>query len=291
MPGQSDFTSLVTAGTDLARGWAEPVYPADPAAGATVAQRIVPGETWERMLLARATFTADTTAGVRNPRLEIVDALGRVLYGMPLTQGVAPSGVVTANVAVNGADEVVGPGPMLDVSNAAPAAGADWTYTVPAGQSLVVETLQFSLVTGVTVANRTVQVIIDDGANELWRWVSPTVQAASTTVEYVGAQSSVEYGAVRNGVEAFELPNLILGPGYRVRTVTVNIQATDQYSAQRLAELIATSVTSVQRWPDIPLQSGYVLRFIHDGVGAADSWSSVRFYLARYPSDATRGMV
>lgn len=291
MPAQSDFESLLTSGAQRARGWAEPVYPPDPAPGAVTASRTVPGETWERVLLARATFTADATAGVRNPRLEITDALGRVLYGVPLTNGVAPSGVITANLAVDGPDEVVSSGPNLDVSNAAPAAGTEWTYTVPAGQTLSVETLQFSLTTGVTVANRTVQVIIDDGTNELWRWVSPTVQAASTTVEYVGAQSSVEYAAVRNNVEAFELPNLVLSPGYRIRTVTVNIQATDQYTAQRLTQLIASSVTSVQRWPDIPLQSGYVVRFIHDGVGAGDSWTGVRFYLARYPSDSTRGQV
>lgn len=291
MPGQSDFDSLVAAGAGLARGWAEPVYPADPTAGATIAQRVVPGETWERVLLARVTFTADATAGVRNPRMEITDALGRVLYGTPLAAGVGPGGQLIANLAVNGTDEISAPGPFLNVSNGAPAAGAEFVYTVPAGQSLSVESLQFSLTTSATVANRTVQVIIDDGANELWRWVSPTNQAASTTVEYVGAQSSVEYGAIRNNVQAFELPNIILGAGYRVRTITVNIQAADQYTAQRLAELVSTLVTAVQRWPDIPLQSGYVTRFIHDGVGAGDSWTSLRFYLARYPSDQVRGLV
>lgn len=290
MAVQSDFVSLVPDGGELARGWAEPVFITDPAAGATTAARTVPGETWERVKLARATFTADATAGVRNPRLEIVDALGRILYALPLAAGVGPSGVMTANLAVDGADEVVSGGPFLDVSNAAPAAGAEWTYTVPAGQSLSVETLQFSLTTSATVANRTVQVIIDDGANELWRWVSPNVQAASATVEYVGAQSSVEYGAVRNNVQAFELPSIVLGPGYRIRTLTVNIQVGDQYTAQRLAELIAQSVTAVQRWPDVPLQSGYVTRFIHDGVGAGDSWTGVRFYVVRYPSDAVRGL-
>lgn len=290
MPAQSDYASLVLGDAALSRAWAEPVAVPDPGSGVATAQRTVPGETWERVLLARGTFTADATAGVRNPRLEIVDVLGRVLYGVPLTAGVGPSGSVTANLAINGTDEVVSTGPALDVSNAAPVAGADWTYTVPAGQSLSVETLQFSLVTGVTVANRTVMVIIDDGANELWRWVSPVVQAATTTVEYVGAQSSVEYGAVRNGVEAFELPSIVLGPGYRVRTITTNIQATDQYSAQRLAQLIANAVTAVQRWPDVVLQSGYVIRFVHDGVGAADTWTGVRFYLVRYPSDAVRGL-
>lgn len=291
MPGQSDYESLVPGGASIVRGWAEPVYPADPAAGATIAQRVVPGETWERFLTARAVFTADATAGVRNPRIEITDGLSRVLYAVPLSAGIGPGGTLTAYLAVNGTDEVVSTGPALDVSNAAPAAGADWTYTVPVGQSLSVETLQFSLTTSAAVANRQVQVVIDDGTNELWRWVAPAVQAASTTVEYVGAQSSVESSGVRAGVQSFELPNIVLLPGYRVRTITTNIQAADQYTAQRLAELIASSVTSVQRWPDVPLQSGYVVRFIHDGVGAGDSWTGVRFYLARYPSDATRGMV
>lgn len=291
MPGQSDFGSLVAAGANVARGWAEPAFPNDPAAGATIAQRVVPGETWERVLLARATFTSDATAGVRNPRMELTDVLGRILYSMPISGGVGPSSAVTANISTSGAGAISAVGPSLDVNNAAPAAGADWTYTVPVGQSLSVETLQFSFTTGVTVANRTTQIIIDDGANELWRWVSPTVQAASTTVEYVGAQSSVEYGAIRNNVQAFELPNLVLLAGYRVRSVTLNIQATDQYTAQRLAQVISASVTTVQRWPDVPLQSGYVTRFIHDGVGAGDSWSKVSYYLARYPSDGTRGLV
>lgn len=291
MPGQSDFNSLLPGALALARGWAEPVYPADPAAGAAIAQRVIPGETWERVLTARATLSTDATAGVRNPRLEITDTLGRVLYGVPLSAGVGPSSTLTANLAVGGTDEVASTGPALDVSNAAPAAGADWTYTVPAGQSFTVETLAFSLTTSAAVANRQVQVIIDDGVNELWRWVAPAVQAATATVEYVGALSTVESGAVRAGVQSFELPNIVLLPGYRIRSITTAIQAADQYTAQRLTELIAASVTSVQRWPDIPLQSGYVVRFIHDGVGAADSWTGVRFYLARYPSDATRGMV
>lgn len=50
----------------------------------------------------------------------------------------------------------------------------------------------------------------------------------------------------------------------------------------------SASGRSSTRWPDLVIQSGFTYEFIHDGVGAADSWSQVRFYVLRIPTDITR---
>jgi hypothetical protein len=128
--------------------------------------------------------------------------------------------------------------------NGAPAAGSDFTITVPAGQTWQLQTLDFSFTTSAAVANRTTQIFIDDGVNVLWKWVSPTVQAAASTVEYNGGVGAVEYAALRNGVQSFELPVITLGPGYRIRSSTLNIQAGDQYTAQRFGYLLSSGSTT-----------------------------------------------
>src|SRR5262249_12580896 len=80
--------------------------------------------------------------------------------------------------------------------------------------------------------NRTVTVVIDDGAGHvIWTGVASTAQAASTTVTYQGTAGVGEFAAVRGGILQMPFPSgMILQPGRRFRTVTPNLQAGDQWS-------------------------------------------------------------
>lgn len=288
MPALSDIASMVSSGAMLAPGWAESIGIPNPGAGVATATRTVPGDTWDRYMLARATFTSDATAGIRSPRFEVVDGAGNVMYAIPIGGGVGPSTAVTINLAANAADEVNVDGPVLTPTAAAPGAGADFSYTVPAGRRFQLESLDVSLTTSATVGNRTVSIVIDDGANIVWRWTSPVAQTASQTIEYVGGVGGTEYSAARNGVLAFALPALTVAGGYRIRSITTGIVAGDQWTGPHISQDLFSGGQGNQRIPDVVLQSGFAVRFIHDGVGAGDAWSGVRLYALRYPTNITR---
>jgi hypothetical protein len=113
-----------------------------------------------------------------------------------------------------------------------PGAGADWTYTVPnlSRQRLVAVTA--TLTTGVAVANRLVNLIIDDGANVLANIPSQVTLAASLVNSYTFADSVDGLAAPFNGATMMATPsNCLLFGGWRVRSSTANIQAADQWSA------------------------------------------------------------
>lgn len=102
MPGLNDVQTLVPAGAVVANAWAVPVVVPDPAAGVATVARLVDGSFWERVRMARATFTADATVGTRNPRLEFVDNVGNVFYSAPISTGIVASTSVTVSFAIDG---------------------------------------------------------------------------------------------------------------------------------------------------------------------------------------------
>lgn len=102
MAGLSYAVSALAVPVAWEQGWTEPVRPAPVAAGVATIGHTAPGEYWELVVTARATFTADATLGTRSPRLEYVDPGGNVLYAVQISSGIAPSGTVTANLAVLG---------------------------------------------------------------------------------------------------------------------------------------------------------------------------------------------
>lgn len=113
-----------------------------------------------------------------------------------------------------------------------PAAGAEFVISAP-GQGLWrVVSVAFRLVTDANVANRSVSLVADDGSTVVWRASASAVQAAGATIDhgvYAGSSAALLTGAVA----VFALPSdgLLLLPGWRLRSVTGNVQAGDQYSA------------------------------------------------------------
>lgn len=118
------------------------------------------------------------------------------------------------------------------ITVASPAVATEISIPAP-GQGLWrVISLAFRLVTDANVANRAVQLFADDGTNVWWRASAAAVQAAGTTVDH-GAFAGAATSTLTGTVATLALPSegLWLEPGWRLRTITANIQAGDQYSA------------------------------------------------------------
>lgn len=113
----------------------------------------------------------------------------------------------------------------------APAAGADFVYTVPGSIRVRITSLSALLTTAVAAANRLPSIIIDDGANVVAMIPSGNTQAASLAEQYTWADSCPQAALFDNKVIAPLPSNLILKAGWRVRSNTTAIQAADQWSA------------------------------------------------------------
>ncbi len=120
------------------------------------------------------------------------------------------------------------------VQVAQPAAGAEFTLRATGQGAWRVLSLAFTLATSAVVANRRIALLADDGTDVWGAFPSANDQAASLNMRY-GAHD----GAVSNafGGTAWSIPlpatGLLLLPGHRLRSTTLNIDVADQYSAVR----------------------------------------------------------
>jgi len=124
-----------------------------------------------------------------------------------------------------------GPGWIHSIQVANPAAGADWTFTLPPQQRLRVDSFNAVFTASAAVANRLVQVIVDDGVNTVWTDDLPAAITASQVINVSVTQTSIPTGAVTTVLHAVIPPGVILPGNWRLRTSTAAIQAADQWSA------------------------------------------------------------
>lgn len=124
-----------------------------------------------------------------------------------------------------------GPGFIHSLQVANPAAGADWTLTVGAHQRLRIESFNAVLTTSATVANRQVQLVVDDGTNIYWQHDANASQTAGTTFNYDATAINIPTGVITTTLFLVMPPGLLLPVGHRLRTITAGIQAADQWSA------------------------------------------------------------
>jgi hypothetical protein len=122
-------------------------------------------------------------------------------------------------------------GRIASLVSANPAANTEITVTVPAYAVWRILGATATLTTGVAVPNRLVTLIVDDGVNELFRVNAAVVQAASLAYSYSFASAGSDTVVPGNVVK---LPELIIKTGYRIRTLTTNLAAADDWSAMRL---------------------------------------------------------
>jgi hypothetical protein len=116
-----------------------------------------------------------------------------------------------------------------------PAAGADWTFTVPAGKVWEVISAFAVLVTDATVANRAARLVVGDGVATFLSIAPAGVQAASLTYRYAWVAVGVAYQTANGQVAA--LPRLVLEPGWTLGTSTEGLVAGDNWGVPSLLVL------------------------------------------------------
>jgi hypothetical protein len=124
-----------------------------------------------------------------------------------------------------------GNGGVNDVTGTLPGAGAEISETVPTNAVWQLKSFTFKLTTSATVANRIPHLIIDDGTNILLDSPAPSVLAASLTNRYVTGDNAIAAAAIDATQWLQSVAAMRLLPGYRIRTLTTNLQAGDQYTA------------------------------------------------------------
>lgn len=124
---------------------------------------------------------------------------------------------------------------ITTIASSDPAANTEHSVTVTTGQIWEVTSLQFSLVTDANAANRRVVVTFDDGTTVFAKASAGAAQVASTTIAYTFATGSQSQAALVNTDLQVALPSgLFLPGGYRIKTVTANLQAGDNYGVMTI---------------------------------------------------------
>lgn len=115
------------------------------------------------------------------------------------------------------------------VAGTQPAAGTDWSLTVPAGSLYALVSVYAELVTSATVADRAPRLQLSTGDQVYLDIVPQAAQAASLTYRYQWGRHIGTY-ALGAG-QVIGIPEIVLEPGSTVAVVTDNLDGTDQWSA------------------------------------------------------------
>jgi hypothetical protein len=180
------------------------------------------GQTFVRVLFNRGTPTAGVTVGVL-----LAD------YAYPQAQISWPYGRVITPLE--------GPGDIRALAVGNPAAGTDWTFTCPANTRLRICSLQATFTASAAVANRQVQLIVDDGTTPYWTDDGTANITAGQVAQVAATTTNAPAGIITTVQDLVFPPSLYLVAGHRIRTSTVGIQAGDQWSLINIA---------VERWLD-----------------------------------------
>lgn len=175
--------------------------------------------------------------------------LGQAFARLTLVRGLQSSaqelcpiarGYITAKQAIGfpllgDLDTLAGAGALRSITGTQPAAGAEISEAVPTGARWALVALEVDLTTNGNAANRVPQLTLDDGTTVYARTSVNVNQTASLTwrnsFQAGGSQIS---DATRAVVRTPIGDALMLGAGHRLRTVTANIDAGDQYAAPQL---------------------------------------------------------
>ncbi len=127
-----------------------------------------------------------------------------------------------------------GQGVLRSIAVTTPAAGANWTQTVPTGARWRVRDARFRLVTSAVAGSRVPVIRLTDGVNVLAEFGTTLSQAAGVTVDWNAiAGQGFESDATGPNVEYMQ-PEVMLLAGWIITVRTPAIDVGDQYSAVRL---------------------------------------------------------
>ena len=133
-------------------------------------------------------------------------------------------------------DFTEGKGLVRLVTGTDPAAGAEILEAVPANARWRILSLRAVLVADATVLNRSARFVVDNGAAQFYETLHPPNQAASETRVYNAAPGMNQETAF-DGSAVLRLnlpPEMYLFQGYRIGSVTGNLQAGDNWGPPRL---------------------------------------------------------
>lgn len=194
----------------------------------------------EGYVLSATISTPGASGGAVYVQLEV----GRGLGAQDITEGHLLIGGYPGSFAAIGYPQTqpqppgAGAGVARSTTISNPAAGANWSITVPTGASWTLNSVRATLTTAVAAANRIPDLQIKDGSgNIVLDALAGVAQTASLTDAWswsAGAVTSTVLGSVNSvGLPA----GFKLNSGWVIQQVTANLQAADQWSA------IALSVT------------------------------------------------
>jgi hypothetical protein len=126
---------------------------------------------------------------------------------------------------------VAGAGRLRVIVGTNPAPGAEISEVVPTGARWKLRSIRWTLVAAAIVASRRSVLTIDDGANVLWETSSAVDVTTGQTATY---NAAVGVPFFTYGTLLYHLPlpgELWLPAAARLRTVTANLQGTDDYGA------------------------------------------------------------
>lgn len=125
-----------------------------------------------------------------------------------------------------------GRGWIFTFTIANPAAGADFSVTVPAGEQWILRSMAAVLATSAAAATRTPVLLIMDGSGNVSMAAGQgDAMAASTTWTWSFYPGATDLGVSTSPAHAPIPPDLRLPPGYVIKSSTAGLQAGDQWSA------------------------------------------------------------
>lgn len=124
-----------------------------------------------------------------------------------------------------------GPGALRPIAGADPAAGAEWTITIPTGTRYRLRSVSAVLVTDATAANREVSIVVTAGAVVVASVASGVNHVASQTRRYNAFPAAVRGAAAQVLDLLVPLPYVELRGGDTITSVTTNLQAGDNWGA------------------------------------------------------------
>lgn len=127
-----------------------------------------------------------------------------------------------------------GPGVIRSITGTDPAPGSESSETVPTNARWRVLAWTTTLDTGGVVANREPELVFDDGVTIFMRAPSGQSQTASTARNYSCYPYAARFTLVNGITIPIPIPDVHLAGGFRVRTVTANLQAADNWAAPQL---------------------------------------------------------
>lgn len=148
-------------------------------------------------------------------------------------------GYVTAGQAIGfpGAwnePAIFGSANIRSITGTDPGAGAEISETVPTGARWRLLALRAALVTDATVTNREVAITFDDGATVYAEFASGANQTATLTRQYTASRQGPRGAAATGTSILIATSDLWLPAGHRIRTLTTNLQAGDNWGAPQL---------------------------------------------------------